>query len=1465
MKLPTLNHRFWVALTTLLVIGAFFSYYLLVYVAGREDKLREEKYRALARYGQNMLNTRRDYENAIRKTWFSREKILKEFARNEKDKAKREASLKELQQIVTRDKQTELARIQALVHDNTCDSCNDTYQISKKLDELQNDILKTLQTDTSKEADFWKRYGARVRKKIKAIVQNDLPKVRYNNFMDKKSLQDLVHTHFDSIYFSFPSFRRPDRVGVFSIATTDFAYKPNAFDEFVIIKRYDESTHGHDKDPLMSADETYQTFENRIDLQNIDSLLVTQRGLLTTRFCEITLADATYKMFVHTIQFAPDESWMLCGLTKAENYNDVVRAVDPLVITVAILVVLFLLMSMPVLKLLFMNTFERLSLMNVWFAGFCIVFGSAVMFLILWSTTDNLQSKGRVDLELRSLSDQVKTRFQRELNAIYDQLQDVQVNQSPLLIKHREELDTADKKANPNPRDREMQTVLYGNFLKPWSSAEAADTVGPEGELKPRDGKVWDIFKVKPLRFFPYFNFIIWVNDAGNPIISVTTKSVKPDYPMPNVKNRKYYRWAMGDSLWYLPPKDGARGIDPTRRFALQSIQSWTDHTPEAGFGIRLGDGHAEKVLAMSTRLHSIMDPMLPPGYGFCLIDETGEVWFHSTTFKNHQENILLEADRQKKLTAAIAGRSSAFLSTEYDGCPGRMYVQPIDNIPLHLVVFHNEDFQRTPIVLTIFFAFFFLMLLFIIQGVQLFMLLLCASSTTKLKFKPFVLRWLFPAENKDDVYCRGIVTQAVIFVASMVLICVTPNVVMGIWFVVLPVMLLVFHTFVMSEITQGKKIIFALLSAALIMLFDYITFPVWDNAPMGFLLQIATAAFLVVMAMQIRSEVLQDIVDWYKAKTRWIRKAARGPNSKDIDGTYYYPRVLMFWLTLVSILPVTYFYRLSYREEGIVWTRYMQLLEAEREDVRLKQFDYVQKEFSAPGVPVALRDHIDQAGVYQSPSRLPFNGAERGAEWRDAPIQRLLFEFWPRITGALGASSAGAFKEADDRKWRWNSSPSGETIELVYNHDPRRGLHQESSKVNLIPTFRPAGVFYGIGVTLFIVLFLLLIINVIRICVKYIFGTGLLPGDMASDKKKFNELLERIKQPVDGADRVFVVGLPGSEVNKAIRGAFAIRNDIDLVNCRAGTFAHFLPHRIIIVQHFEYGLNDHAFNQKKLGFLQALITKKTDIKIIITSSVPPGALFEFYHKKIARCQSGEENGAATDKDKGSSDLIAEYKIALRNWKSVLGHFEVAFKSICPTPDEVREISLRKGAGVKSQKACNELLSCFYLSQFSNADFKPALPEEDDFILNVEETVEPYYEAVWNALSQAEKFLLFDLAKDGVVNLKDQKTLRMLMQKGIVRNDGTLRVFNESFNNFVLNAFDAEDEEHIEKVVQNKGTWHSIRLVLVLGLMGIVVFIAVAQKQLFNNLNTFLIALGSALGLLSKFGGLFGSGAKIKE
>ena len=299
---------------------------------------------------------------------------------------------------------------------------SNTYLTGKTLDSLQVIISQTLKGD-SLGPGFWKVYGNVIRKEIDALIKVDLPNVRYDGYSSKEEVDSLAHKNFDKSFLRICHKGPGEKInsGVFSIRTSDFAYRPNQFDEFFIIKQFDESHYEHVENNVQEANETFQTFQNRIDLATIDSLLVKEKGLLTSRFSETT-SRTKYKLFVHSIRFSEGENWLLCGLMKTENFNNEIRAVSPLFITSAILIVLLLIVAMPILKLLIMNTYERLTLADVWLTGFSVVCGSALLFLMIWSGSHNVQSTGRIDKSLTDLSETIKANFQNEILDIYAQL-----------------------------------------------------------------------------------------------------------------------------------------------------------------------------------------------------------------------------------------------------------------------------------------------------------------------------------------------------------------------------------------------------------------------------------------------------------------------------------------------------------------------------------------------------------------------------------------------------------------------------------------------------------------------------------------------------------------------------------------------------------------------------------------------------------------------------------------------------------------------------------------------------------------------------------------------------------------------------------------------------------------------------------------------------------------------------------
>jgi hypothetical protein len=263
----------------------------------------------------------------------------------------------------------------------------------------------------------------------------------------------------------------------------------------------------------------------------------------------------------------------------------------------------------------------------------------------------------------------------------------------------------------------------------------------------------------------------------------------------------------------------------------------------------------------------------------------------------------------------------------------------------------------------------------------------------------------------------------------------------------------------------------------------------------------------------------------------------------------------------------------------------------------------------------------------------------------------------------------------------------------------------------------------------------------------------------------------------------------------------------------------------------------------------------RKDHTIVVVSPVQPSAITEVYRKWIEDDRPAD-NTQADDKsgEKGKSNTT-EYKIALRQWRNLFSDFEVYYVSI--KPDEKKIFS--------SRIADDEINACIYLQKLASTSKIDTTLPEDDFIINIEEVAEPYYNSLWNSFSPDEKLLLFDLARDGFVNLKNQRSIRILMQKGvIVTDEGGMNIMNKSFANFILNVFRHDEEIKLTQRARAKGSWHNIQPVLVLVLIGIAIFIALAQKELLGNINALIVSLTSALALFTKFGGLFGSESRSK-
>jgi hypothetical protein len=790
------------------------------------------------------------------------------------------------------------------------------------------------------------------------------------------------------------------------------------------------------------------------------------------------------------------------------------------------------------------------------------------------------------------------------------------------------------------------------------------------------------------------------------------------------------------------------------------------------------------------------------------------------------QENFLEETQHDEKMQAAIAGRMKISIDAPYDHRMHQMYIQPVDSLPLYLVTFYDLDYYKSPLVLTIGYACMLIFLMFALMSIQLLLQFVSVYRPTKLKIRRFYLSWLRPrkmneeqskvlCEEMREKYTRSILSLTLLTIVSLTFLWINHNASFTFGLLALPLYILVFQYLLFERENMLKKdadatIIrhsFVWLSIIFIALVNFFIAPFADSYCIAGWIQLLFIAILAggYFIGGIKKIAASDFVRAHQQKLYFV--------------------MIFLWLALVSVLPVIGFYRMAYHEESLTWTKYLQwniALDEEQRNTDLK------KEL-APYKDVmdtlgAESNYLDVTGNFRITEAL-----EKGYS-PESEKNRYTFEFLsrPPLSKILNNTFPVLQASAGDGKWCWYETSDECNVAMMFT--PNEGAPRYYTVARSYFDLRGSNYF-----VLFIILllgFFYLIYHVTLFAVRNIFGLG-----VVLDSRLLKDSLAEVKQgDLLNQHRIFIVGLPyaGKEL--------LLNNFSCVINCRTD-LAKPIPankQNVLVIKHFEHGVSDHKINDDKLKIIQQLIDE--DRKIIIASAVQPGAILEFYEKELERI-------------KPDSAEWATYRHAEQMWKNVLTGFVLYFQ-----PLSKENTLLSDDAFIKSE--LNHGLYLPTLVSHIPNETTNTYPCQENFVLKIEELADTYYHSLWNSFSDAEKFLLHDLAKDRYVNLKNVKTIRLLLQKGVIVADDSLQIMNRSFNNFILSVVNEDEEVKMEKEQSDKGSWNIVQSVLIILLIALIAFIAIAQQDLFRDLNVLIGAFGSAIALITRFGGLFSSKPK---
>ena len=150
---------------------------------------------------------------------------------------------------------------------------------------------------------------------------------------------------------------------------------------------------------------------------------------------------------------------------------------------------------------------------------------------------------------------------------------------------------------------------------------------------------------------------------------------------------------------------------------------------------------------------------------------------------------------------------------------------------------------------------------------------------------------------------------------------------------------------------------------------------------------------------------------------------------------------------------------------------------------------------------------------------------------------------------------------------------------------------------------------------------------------------------------------------------------------------------------------------------------------------------------------------------------------------------------------------------------------------------------------------KERLAKSDELAFKLQVTSHYFYMYIWQSLTKEEKFLLYDLAEDNLVNSFDDYNLSMLIGKGlIIRPDGTLKLFNRGFRNFILTAIGNTEAKKIKNQINDNGNWGKLKNPLLIVVFSILAFLLTSQEESYSRVITYVAALGAGVpGILKLF------------
>jgi hypothetical protein len=901
-----------------------------------------------------------------------------------------------------------------------------------------------------------------------------------------------------------------------------------------------------------------------------------------------------------------------------------------------------------------------------------------------------------------------------------------------------------------------------------------------------------------------------------------------------NLAHRAYYLALKGSS-----PIDAWKSQNGDSEYYVASILSLSTGMYETVVAIKNSDGF---IYASVSPLSSVNQRYLEPGYTFSVISRDGTIQYDSDESRIGTENFIAETDGNKNFQSLLANRSSKHSQLRFSLKGYRAFVQPLANTPWFIVAKFDITKSRLNIAQAMAVTFqiilFLLFYLFILHWLHKMPFVLSNHG----KLGDFSYLFLSPVNASSRVYWS--------LAGFNVFYC-----------------LLLFGVYAGNELNLqlNVAVYFSMITQAILINYTLLKRygfiqnsgaekVIYGLNPFEWGLSIFWLFWMIITRIQIPKEIWFDVMfivqlavmvlyGYIKINSPLTHFFTEANSREQKTFNAFYAHTFS-WVSMLGIVGCFLFFKPVYNQIHIKRAFANWVEEYDYRNQNYVLADNKVNLFAADKSTYEKLNDVEVANSFLDKITLYFEDDAELLYGQTAGAKTIRLNVMEAIDTASGLPFFEL--EMDKKSHRKN------TVQMSNNTIVAFALPSLDHAKKPAQTI----VFWAI-----IVLLLFgLATTIVQLSQKY-FYLGIMKRLRIYAKVRDKELEENAhniasvlhpQQP-----EIMLVGPPSSGRNTIAKSWFKNAKAIfyiDFLNEIEAELAKLTEDVLgkpMVINNFDHRSDDFELDMKKLEVIEKLVRYRNEKQVkhplIIIAHCGSDQLIQKYVDRI------EYLAAA----KAPQEEIENVREAMHRWQAIMYDFVIHMVPLSlPNTDDFIENELRIGYALprfipQIAHFHNKLIE--HSPEIKDADLHQKL------INTIIEAAQNYYYAIWNACSPAEKLLIYDLAQDGLVNTKNEAVMSDLVQKGLLRTEPTLRLFNQSFTQFILQNIPEEDGIRMERDAKSQGIWGTYQIIVVLMIFAILVFLSFAEKEAMARIAGILTLAATLLPRLIEFTGKIGN------